>query len=60
VIEHKSGGHGAGLYMSFNNTDRFIINVRPGVITEFIYILDREKRMKKFKNRATSFSFYEM
>ena len=60
VLEDKSGGHGAGMYMTFKNTDRFIVNSRKDVITEFILVLDREKRMKKFRNRAASFSFYEM
>ncbi len=60
VIDEKKGGYGAGLYMCFNNTDEFIVNIRQDVITEVIFILYREKRMKAFKNRPTSFSFFEM
>ena len=57
-VEQKEGGAGLGLYMTFNHTNQFIVNVNRGVKTEVICIIDNNKRFKKYKERVTSFPVY--
>lgn len=54
-------GHGAGLglYMVFENLNQLHINKKNEVFCEFIGIIDISKRYKKFKERITSFHYFE-
>lgn len=54
-----SSGAGLGLYMVYENTNQFIINKKSQQYSEFICIIDANKRFKKFKERVTSFHFFE-
>ena len=53
-----SEGAGLGLYMVYENTNQFIINKKEQEYSEFICIIDANKRFKKFKERVTSFHFF--
>lgn len=57
----KTEGHGAGLglFMVYENLNQFHVNKKNTHFCEFIGIIDVNKRYKKFKERVTSFHFFE-
>lgn len=52
-------GAGLGLYMVYENLNQFHINKKKDQFCEFIGIIEVNKRYKKFKERVTSFHFFE-
>ena len=57
-IDSKVGGAGLGLYFIWRSVSQFIINVEPGVRSEFIGIIDLSLTMKEFKKRIKSFHYF--
>ncbi|MBT5094870.1 MAG: SpoIIE family protein phosphatase, partial [Halobacteriovoraceae bacterium] len=57
--EQKEGGAGLGMYMIYSFTNQLIFNIAPGKKTEVICIIEDTKRYKQFRNRITSFHYYE-
>lgn len=55
----SGGGAGLGLYMVYSNSNQFIANVKKGISTQIICIIDSTKRYKKYKERITSFHYFE-
>lgn len=53
------GGAGLGLYMVYENLNQLHINKKKDQFCEFIGIIEVNKRYKKFKERVTSFHFFE-
>jgi len=58
-VEKKEGGAGLGLYLIFQNANYVAIEVKPGVSTKFIAIIEKEKRYKKYKEKNTVFHYLE-
>lgn len=54
-----SPGAGLGLYLVYQNINQLIINKKESQMSEFICIIEANKRYKKFKERVTSFHFFE-
>lgn len=52
-------GAGLGLYMVYENINQLHINKKNDHFCEFIGIIEVNKRYKKFKERVTSFHFFE-
>ena len=52
------GGAGLGLYMCFNSVSSFIVNVSPGVRSEFIGIFDLNLSPKEHHSRHPSFHYF--
>ncbi len=55
----KQGGAGLGFYVIYNHCNQLIINVKRNSRTEVIALIDHNRRYKKYKERITSFHFYE-
>ena len=52
-------GAGLGFYLVYQNINQLHVNIKEGKKTEIICIIDANKRFKHFKERVTSFHFYE-
>ncbi len=59
TAQEKEGGAGLGLYMIFNHSNQFILNTKKNKRTEVIAIIDSNRRFKKYRERITSFHYYE-
>ncbi len=59
TVENKKGGAGLGLYLAFASANQFIVNRKPGLRTEVICIIEKNRRYKNYKQRIKSFHFYE-
>ncbi len=57
--QNKNGGAGLGLFLAFSYSNQFIVRRRPGVSTEVICIIEKNKRFKTYKERITSFHYFE-
>ena len=57
-IDEKHGGAGLGLYEVFNWVSSFIINIEPGVRTEFIGIIDISGSYRNFAEGTKSFNIF--
>jgi len=57
--ENKNGGAGLGLFLSYGYSNQIIFNVEQGKATEIISIIECTKRYKNFRERVTSFHFFE-
>lgn len=55
----KTSGAGLGLYLVFSYANEMIIKVSPGVSTEIVCVIDKNKRYKKYRERITSFHFFK-
>jgi len=55
----SSGGAGLGLFTIFNNCHYLVVNIDPGVATEFICLIKLTRSYGKFKAVGKSFSFYK-
>ena len=55
----KKGGAKLGLYLIFSHANQFIVNRKKDTRTEIIAIIDCHKRYKYYKEKITSFHFYE-
>lgn len=58
-IGSEGAGAGLGLYMIYNLSENFTINVIPGEKTEFILLFKTRNALKK-KERQKSFHYYEV
>jgi sigma-B regulation protein RsbU (phosphoserine phosphatase) len=45
--------------MIFNHCNQFILNTKKNKRTEVIAIIDNNRRYKKYKERITSFHYFE-
>jgi len=52
-------GAGLGLYLTYENSNQLIVFTRPNVSTQIISVIESNKRYKKFKERVTSFHYYQ-
>ena len=59
TVEHKKGGAGLGLYLSYSHGHQFIVNSKAGVKTEVIIVLEKNRRYKTYKSRLKSFHFFD-
>jgi sigma-B regulation protein RsbU (phosphoserine phosphatase) len=59
TVQHKKGGAGLGLYLSFSHANQFIINRKAGLRTEVLFIIEKNRRYKNYKERIKSFHFFE-
>ncbi len=59
TVENKKGGAGLGLYLSYSHGHQFIVNSKPGVKTEVIIVIEKNKRYKNYKSRLKSFHFFD-
>jgi len=57
--ENKEGGAGLGLYLAYSYSNQFIVNTIDGKSSEVICIIDVNKRLKAYKERITSFHYFE-
>jgi sigma-B regulation protein RsbU (phosphoserine phosphatase) len=57
--EEKEGGAGLGLYMAYSYSNQFIVNTVENESSEVICIIDVNKRFKLYKERITSFHYFE-
>ena len=57
-INAEGAGAGLGLYIIWKSVSQFIINVDPGVRTEFIGLINLSLSMKEFKKRIKSFHLF--
>jgi len=57
--KQDSPGAGLGLYLIYQNINQLIINKKCSEKSEFICVIEANKRYKKFKERVTSFHFFE-
>ncbi|WP_127716667.1 SpoIIE family protein phosphatase [Halobacteriovorax sp. HLS] len=57
--EDKKGGAGLGLYLAYSYSNQFILNTVKDVSSEVICIIDVNKRFKLYKERITSFHYFE-
>jgi sigma-B regulation protein RsbU (phosphoserine phosphatase) len=59
TYEQKGGGAGLGLYLVYNYSNQLIVSLKPGISTEICCIIDSNRRLKKYKERVTSFHCFE-
>lgn len=57
--QDKKGGAGLGLYLAFSYSNQFIVRTDPGKSTEVICVIEKNKRFKNYKERITSFHYFE-
>jgi sigma-B regulation protein RsbU (phosphoserine phosphatase) len=57
--EDKEGGAGLGLYLAYSYSNQFIVNTIENESSEVICIIDVNKRFKLYKERITSFHYFE-
>lgn len=57
--ENKEGGAGLGLYLAYSYSNQFIVNTVVGKSSEVICIIDVNRRLKAYKERITSFHYFE-
>ena len=57
--EEKDGGAGLGLYLAYSYSNQFIVNTVENETSEVICIIDVNKRFKLYKERITSFHYFE-
>ncbi len=58
--QNKDGGAGLGLFLAFSYSNQFIVRTHPGKRTEVICIIEKNKRFKTYKERITSFHYFEV
>ncbi|WP_290734861.1 SpoIIE family protein phosphatase [Halobacteriovorax sp. JY17] len=58
--QNKDGGAGLGLFLAFSYSNQFIVRTHPGKRTEVICIIEKNKRFKTYKERVTSFHYFEV
>jgi len=59
-MEQKEGGAGLGIYLTYHYSNQFIVNFEANKKTEVICIIEKNKRLKKYKERITSFHFFDL
>lgn len=59
TVQHKKGGAGLGLYLAYSHANQFVVNRRPGLRTEVICLIEKNRRYKTYKQRLKSFHFFE-
>ena len=57
-IDAKEGGAGLGLYIIWKSVNHFILNIDPGVRTEFVGIIDLSLSIREFKTKNRSFHLF--
>ncbi|WP_372655277.1 SpoIIE family protein phosphatase [Halobacteriovorax sp.] len=57
--QSKNGGAGLGLFLAFSYANQLIVRTTPGKCTEVICIIEKNKRFKMYKERITSFHYFE-
>ena len=57
--QNENGGAGLGLYLAYSYSNQFIVSTNIGVSSEVICIIDVNKRFKHYKERITSFHYFE-
>ena len=58
--QEKRGGAGLGLFLAFSYSNQFVVRTFPGKKTEVICIIEKNKRFKTYKERVTSFHYFEV
>ncbi len=56
----QEGGAGIGLYMCYSFSNQLIVNLTPSQKTEFICIIENNRRYKTYRERITSLHFNEL
>lgn len=59
-IEKRSGGAGAGIYMSFINANRFLVRVKKKKFTQVFCFIEHTNRYLKYRTRIQSFNYLEI
>lgn len=57
--KHRTPGAGLGLYLAFQHANQLIFNRKENQQTEIIAIIEASKRFLHYKQRVTSFHFFE-
>ncbi len=57
--QSKNGGAGLGLFLAFSYANQLIVRRIPGKSTEVICLIEKSKRFKTYKERITSFHYFE-
>jgi sigma-B regulation protein RsbU (phosphoserine phosphatase) len=55
----ETKGAGLGLYMTYSLSNLFLVSRRPRVSTEIVCVIENTKRYRKYKERITSFHYFE-
>ena len=58
--QEKRGGAGLGLFLTFSYSNQFVVRTFPDKRTEVICIIEKSKRFKTYKERITSFHYFEV
>lgn len=59
TVQQKKGGAGLGLYLIYSHANQLIFNFESGRKTEVIFIIEKNKRYKAYKERITSFHYFD-
>ena len=57
-ITEKEGGAGIGIYLIFKFSHKLIINIEKSKYTEFLIVIERDKRFKWFTSKEKSFHLF--
>lgn len=57
-VDEKEGGAGLGLYYIFDALSHFIVNLKPGSVTEMVGIMEIKGTYKDFSARPKSFNLF--
>ena len=58
-ITEKEGGAGIGIYLIFKFAHKLIINIEKKKYTEFLIVIERDKRFKWFTSKEKSFHLFQ-
>ncbi len=58
-ITEKQGGAGIGIYLIFKFAHKLIINIEHKKYTEFLIVIERDKRFKWFTSKEKSFHLFQ-
>lgn len=57
-VDSKEGGAGLGFYYIFDSLSHFVVNLRPGKMTEMIGIIDIRGTFREFSSKHKSFNVF--
>lgn len=57
-VDTKEGGAGLGFYYIFDSLSHFVVNLRPGKMTEMIGIIDIRGTFRDFSSKHKSFNVF--
>ena len=59
-VDSKEGGAGLGFYYIFDSLSHFVVNLRPGKMTEMIGIIDIRGTFREFSGKHKSFNVFSV